>query len=175
MRKAIVISAAALAALVPAGAPSAHHSLAAFETSAPQWVQGRVVRFARVSPHSRIYLDETLDDGEVRRWAIDGPDGRTLERMGIGPDFLRIGEVIEVCGFPTKSGAESQAPFPVPGGRSGQLFNGHLIVLPDGQKQFWSDYGQLRQCVSEEERKVLLESRWRPEPNPGNLGREAAD
>jgi len=30
-----------------------------------------------------------------------------------------------------------------------------LLVLADGQKRFWTDYGLLRKCISDEERATL--------------------
>ena len=56
----------------------AHHSLASFDVSAPLWVKGTVVRFERVNPHSVIFLDEKRADGQVRRWAVDGPSTTQL-------------------------------------------------------------------------------------------------
>ena len=48
----------------------AHHSLAPFDVSAPLWIKGTVVRFERVNPHSLIFVDAKLPDGQVRRWAV---------------------------------------------------------------------------------------------------------
>ena len=73
----------------------AHHSLASFDVSAPLWIKGAVVRFERVNPHSLIFLDETMPDGQVRRWAVYGPSTVQLERKGLDQEFLQAGEVIE--------------------------------------------------------------------------------
>lgn len=141
----------------------AHHSLASFDVSAPLWIKGTVVRFERVNPHSLIFLDEMMPDGQVRRWAVDGPSTVQLERKGLDQEFLQAGEVIEICGFALKDGVALQRPLPkadgaAPSGPSltGQVINGTVLVTPDGKKRVWSDYGQLQKCVSPEDQGVLL-------------------
>src|SRR3954469_1669592 len=108
LQSALLVSASALFSASSFG----HHSLASFDVSAPLWVKGTVVRFERVNPHSVIFLDEKTADGRVRRWAVDGPSTAQLERQGLGSDFLKPGETLEVCGFATKDGAASQRTLP---------------------------------------------------------------
>lgn len=141
----------------------AHHSLASFDVSAPLWIRGAVVRFERVNPHSLIFMDEMMPDGQVRRWAVDGPSTVQLERKGIDQEFLRAGEVIEVCGFALKDGVAAQRTLPeadgaAPSGPSltGQVMQGTVLVTPDGKKRVWSDYGQLQKCVSPEDQGVPI-------------------
>jgi hypothetical protein len=143
----------------------AHHSLAAFDVSVPLWIKGTVVRFERANPHSLIFMDEKMPDGQVRRWAVDGPSVVQLERKGLDQRFLEGGEVIEVCGFALKDGAASPRTFPrledanaAPSGPSltGQVMNGTVVITPDGKKRVWSDYGQLPKCVSPEDQGSLI-------------------
>src|SRR3954466_3975224 len=94
------------------GSLAAHHSLARFDTTTPVWVKGTVVRFERVNPHSRIFVDAT-EHGRVQQWVVDGPAPNALARMGLGDDFLKAGDIIEVCGFGLKEDAASEgAPKP---------------------------------------------------------------
>lgn len=164
MKKTLAAWAAAILALSSTGPLAAHHSLANFDTETPVWVKGRVVLFQRVNPHSVIFVDEVREDGQVRRWAVDGPGLPQLVRMGFGTDFVKPGDVIEVCGFATKKGAGSQRPFPEPVSvslrsstpePSGQLLNGNLLVMPDGRKRVLSNYGQLYQCLGPEDQYLL--------------------
>jgi len=142
----------------------AHHSLASFDVSAPLWIKGAVVRFERVNPHSLIFLDETMPDGQVRRWAVYGPSTVQLERKGLDQEFLQAGEVIEVCGFALKDGVAAQQTLPkadgaAPSGPSltGQVIQGTVLVTPDGKKRVWSDYGSgLQKCVSPEDQGALV-------------------
>lgn len=136
----------AIAVLAWTGTLAAHHSLARFNTTTPLWVKGMVVRFDRVNPHSRILLDQTKEDGHLQRWAVDGPAPNALARMGIGEDFLKAGDVIEFCGFVTKED----------GGSWIRPISGHLLVMPDGKRRFWSDYGVLEKCLNPGENKETL-------------------
>ena len=150
MKKVMAACTAALAALAWPGALAAHHSLVQFDTTTPVWVKGTVIRFDPISPHVRIYLDETKD-GQTRRWSVDGPAPNALARMRIGADFLKAGDVMEVCGFPLKAEVEAQRPpAPVtssPTVLSGRPLSGHLLVMPNGQRRLWSDYGVLEKCL----------------------------
>jgi hypothetical protein len=136
------------------GSLAAHHSLARFDTTTPVWVKGTVVRFERVNPHSRIFVD-AREHGHVQQWVVDGPGPSALSRMGLGDDFLKAGDVIEVCGFVLKEDAASEdvPKLPAAPGVPGRLLNGHLVVTPDGRRRFWSDYGQFEKCLNPGETK----------------------
>lgn len=144
MTKTRAVWTVAMAVFAYPGVLSGHHSLAQFDTSVPVWVKGTVVSFERVNPHSVIFIDQESEDGQVHRWAVDGPAPRQFARMGIDMDILKAGDVIEICGFATRAGARSQREFQEPlslslrsstPNSSGQVMNGHLLVLPDGEKR----------------------------------------
>lgn len=143
----------------------AHHSLAQFDTTAPLWLKGTVVRFERINPHSVIFLDEKKEDSRVLRWAVDGPSAAQLERMSLDPGLLKPGEVIEVCGFAMRDGAAAQRtlpkadaanPAPAAPSLSGQVLQGTVLITADGKRRVWSDYGQLSKCVGPEEQGSLV-------------------
>src|SRR3954466_8600195 len=95
------------------GSLAAHHSLARFDTTTPVWVTGTVVRFERVNPHSRIFVD-AREHGQVQHWVVDGPGPNVLARMGLGDDFLKAGDLIEACGFVLKEDSAAEAgPKPI--------------------------------------------------------------
>jgi hypothetical protein len=139
---------------------AAHHSLVQFDTTTPVWIRGTVVRFDPVTPHARIYLDQSREDGQMQRWAVDGPPANRLAQMRINQDFLKPGDVVEVCGFPLKEAVASQRAIPQPGSTpsvlSGQPFSGHVLVMPNGKRRFWSDYGVLEKCLLPGESKEAL-------------------
>jgi hypothetical protein len=134
-RKKILARWAIALALASASSLVAHHSLIQFDTTTGVTLKGTVVRFERVNPHSFLYMDEKGKDGEVHRWVIEGPNLNQLTRMGIEKDTLKPGQVIEVCGYLLKEG--SQTPKNV----SRPFLTGELLVMPDGSKQSWLDYG----------------------------------
>jgi hypothetical protein len=126
--------AAVVLVLVPAASLLAHHSLANFDTTKAVRVKGTVVEFHQMNPHSFIFLDEKLADGQSRRWAIEGPTALQLTRKGFAKDALKPGDVVEVCGYVPAEAAIRQTV-------RGRLINAETLVLPDGRQESWGDYG----------------------------------
>lgn len=124
----------------------AHHSSGMFELTNPIWVQGVVMRFDRINPHSLITLEQKTTDGQVRRWAIEGPDAGQLNRRGIALDFLKAGDVITFCAFPMKEQWLTQRSSIGADGVPQRWVHGHVVVR-NGQKSIWGSYGTLSTCV----------------------------
>jgi hypothetical protein len=118
-----------------------------FELSTPVWLRATFAEFDRVNPHSIINLEETTADGEVRRWKIEGPAAFQLDQRGVTSDFMRPGDVIEVCGFALKE--EFRAVRSPQTGRSypPDFLHGHLLILPDGEMRAWGSYGVMANCI----------------------------
>jgi hypothetical protein len=142
----------AAAVLASVGSLVAHHSLAQFETTAAVRVKGVIVRFEQVNPHTILFVDQKGGDGETERWAVEGPGITQFKRMGLDTGFLKVGDVVEACGYVTKPGVESRRTVstePIslslkattPKSMSGRLMDGELLVTSDGRQQKWSDYG----------------------------------
>jgi hypothetical protein len=146
---------ATIAVLVSAGSLAAHHSLIQFDTTTPLRLKGTVVLFERINPHSIIFIDQKTDNGPVQRWSVIGPQVNALDRMRAGKDFLKAGDVIEVCGFVLKEGIQSQGKA-TGASMEGRPFNGHTLTMPDGKKWFWSDYGQIDKCLGAGETRESL-------------------
>jgi len=121
----------------------AHHSLANFDTTKAVRVKGTVVQFQRINPHSYVFVDQKSEDGQTRRWAIEGPSILQLDRKGFGKDGLKPGDVVEVCGYVPKEAIMWQIanPDPTATSISGRLINAETLVMPDGHEQSWGDYG----------------------------------
>ena len=143
----LTLAAAALMTLVCVGPAQAHHSASMFVLTAPVWVHGTVVRFNRVNPHSIVTVEETAEDGQVRRWAVEGPDLRRLDLRGIDQSFLEAGDVVRFCAFPLKEEWAARPPSAVTDARSAQFVHGHILVTPDGHKLPWGSYGKLGECI----------------------------
>jgi Family of unknown function (DUF6152) len=152
MKKVMTGWLAALVVLASAGSLLAHHSLANYDTSKAVHVKGAIFLFRQMNPHSLIYLDEKLQDGKTQRWAIEGPSINQLTRLSFATDKLKPGDVVELCGYVTKESVESQRTIdtePIsldlkattPKSVSGRIMNGEMIVMPDGEKRSWGDYG----------------------------------
>src|SRR5687768_6447989 len=132
----------ALAALLPATV-LAHHSLSSFDTTKAVRVKGTVVRVHEINPHSFIYLEQKGEDGQVQRWAVEGPSVLQLNRSGRQTTLPKVGDIIEVCGYLPKERTMWQVASPDPGAVSlaGRLINAEALVTADGQERSWGDYG----------------------------------
>ena len=148
----ITVSTGTLLMLAAAGALLAHHSLAQYDTTTAVRVRGTVVVFERANPHSRLVVDEKQKDGRIHRWVVDGPGTLQLMRRDFAKDSLKAGDIVEVCGYVTKPGTESQRTIfteppdlhqrpPAQVSISGQILDGETLMMPDGRKQAWNDYG----------------------------------
>ena len=131
--------------LASSGSLAAHHSLVQFDLSVPVRIKGTVVRLERLNPHSLLFIYQLKEDGQTQQWAVDGPTPMALSRRGVDAHFLKTGDVIEVCGFPLKDGVASPRGLEKVQAR---VMSGHLLVMPDGKKWMWNDYGQFDRCLA---------------------------
>lgn len=161
---------AAIAAVACVRSLQAHHSMSMIDVSTSHWVKGTVVRYEPVSPHAIIELEERTPDGQAQRWTIEGPFPGRLNRildlngMSAGAEFLRPGDLIEVCGFyPKGTGATASS-----GAVSRRYVHGQVLVMPDGRLQSWGPYGKVDNCIRPEDRP----ERWLDFLNADPLARE---
>ena len=143
MKKKITAWTFVLTVLASAGSLLAHHTLSNFDTEKAITVKGTIVRFERVNPHSILFVDQKREDGQIQRWAVEGPGIFQLDRMGLGKVALKAGDVVEACGYVvTKEGVKLRRPISIEfNSVSGRIMDGELLVMADGQKRVWSDYG----------------------------------
>ena len=144
------LAAASMIAL--AGTLAAHHSLAQFDTTLAVRAKGTVSRVELVNPHTIIFVDQKIADGQIQRWAVEGPGVTQLARSSFNKGSLRVGDTIEACGYVTKEGVDPQETISrlndhvksasIKLGALVRLMDAEILVLPDGQIQKWSDYGQ---------------------------------
>lgn len=137
--------AAALVALVFAAAAPAHHASILIDFASPVWIAGTVVRYERVNPHTLFELD-VVENGNVRRWTVEGPFLARLKRMGVADDLLKPGDALEVCGFPLKQGISLQSSSSDFRDRT-FFVHGHVLALPNGELRSWGPYGKTDNCV----------------------------
>ena len=151
MKRTIALWTAALAVLASAGSLTAHHSLAQFDTDTAVWVKGTIVLLEYVNPHSFIFLEEKTASGQSQGWAVEGPSALQFARRGFDRNDLKVGDVIEACGYVTKHGVQTRTVSAEPDSpglnaatsrtTTGRVLTGEMLVLPDGEKRPWGDYG----------------------------------
>jgi len=135
---------AAIATLALAGTLSAHHSITMFDLADPIWVKGTVVRYELIPPHALITLEERTDGEHIQRWFVEGPQPEALTRVGLGPEFLKVGDIIETCAFALKGEFSTRGLL---AHIDGSFVHGHVLVMPDGRLRTWGSYGKIDNCV----------------------------
>jgi hypothetical protein len=108
--------------------------------------KGTVVSYEAGNPHTMIGIEERRPDGQIQQWSVEGPILARLKRMAIGADFLKPGDVIEVCGFTLEENFAKERAART-GSSPSRFVHGHMLLMPDGRMQPWGPYGKLDNCV----------------------------
>ena len=90
------------------GAPAAlaHHSFAVhFVDDRTIEVNGTVSAFRFSNPHGVLSFDVKKDDGTVEQWRAETNSPSVLRRRGWTKDSIKVGEEVEILGFPTRDGS----------------------------------------------------------------------
>lgn len=100
---------------------AAHHSAVAFfDESNRQEIAGEVTMTRWRNPHVAFGVVVTDENGQQTEWSVESNALNALERIGISPDTVRVGDQIRVYG---------------PVGRRGQpLIRAYNILLDSGQE-----------------------------------------
>ena len=96
-----ILTALALA-MVPAGAAVAHHSYAAFDMSRSAVVTGVVSEVQYKNPHTWVFIDTRLANGEVETWAIEAGGPNILMRQGWMKNTVKVGDRVSALIHPGK-------------------------------------------------------------------------
>ena len=100
---------------------AAHHSFAAeFDDKQPVKLEGTVVKFEFMNPHSWIHMDVKTEDGKVERWKVETGSTNALFRRGWRKDSLRTGDHVTIDAFRAKDGSHTA--------------NASQVKLPDGRQ-----------------------------------------
>ena len=137
----------AVVALACVASLHAHHSISMFDITTPIWVKGALVRLDRINPHVLMTLEEKTERGKVQRWTVEGPGLQGFNRMGLPADFLKAGDLVELCAFALKPEFSIRRPSPDTDPSSPQFVHGHLLLMPGGNLRLWGSYGKLENCI----------------------------
>jgi len=92
-----------LALLTAAALATAHHGLAAFDTTTTMNVKGTVTEFHFVNPHCVVEFDVKDEKGKIQKW--QGEMTSPAHLKGWTATSLEPGNVVTVSGYRAKSGA----------------------------------------------------------------------
>jgi len=82
---------------VPA-AVFAHHSLLGYEKSEFVAVEGEVTSIFWRNPHIRLTIRTAAEAGQEELWTIEGGPVNRMERLGISPERVHVGDRIKISG-----------------------------------------------------------------------------
>jgi hypothetical protein len=121
MKICIVLILQAVCLLSPTLSATAHHSFAAeFDDKQPVRLDGTVVKFEFMNPHSWVHVEVKNPDGTVVQWAVETGSTNALFRQGWRKDSLRAGDHVTIDGYRAKNGTNTA--------------NARTVKLPDGRQ-----------------------------------------
>jgi hypothetical protein len=94
----------ALAILLVSVCASAHHGVAAYDTTKQTSVTGIVRDWFWANPHCILQLDATDSHGQVTHWTMETSNPADLVNIGWSKQSLKVGDKITVTIQPAKNG-----------------------------------------------------------------------
>ena len=91
---------------------TAHPAVAvAFDTENLQTIEGVVTDVFWRNPHIVLTVERTLDGGGVDTWKAESGSTNALQRVGIGPDIVSVGDRVSLFGALSRRGLNSMAAY----------------------------------------------------------------
>lgn len=92
----------------PSGSLFAHHSTRIFyDYDDDIEIEGRITWVLWKNPHIRFNIARTDAGDPDEIWELEAGSMNTLERAGIGPETLSVGDIVRVAGPPSRRGLNS--------------------------------------------------------------------
>jgi hypothetical protein len=103
LRAALLVASVVALGAIPL---SAHHGLAAFDTTRTVKMEGTVTNIEWINPHAFIYADLKDDTGKVANWKLElGSLGMLTKYGGWTESTVKRGDHVIVQGFRAKDGS----------------------------------------------------------------------
>ena len=86
----------------------AHHSFPGVYDIREQLIlEGVTTQFLFRNPHTFIFLEVEISDGNVEEWHLELPPSWALERRGISQESIRAGDALLVTCNPARDGSRA--------------------------------------------------------------------
>jgi hypothetical protein len=123
MRTTFAVAIAGIGLQLTAAPTEAHHAFSAeFDVNKPLKLQGTLLKWEMVNPHSWFHIDVKGPDGTVATWLVEGGSPNQLIRMGVTKNTVPIGTALLVEGYQAKDGTNKAV--------------GRNFLLSDGRRLF---------------------------------------
>jgi Family of unknown function (DUF6152) len=102
----------------------AHHAFSAeFDVKKPLKLQGTLIKWEMINPHSWFHIDVKGPDGKATTWMVEGGSPNQLIRLGVTKYTLPIGTEFVIEAYQAKDGTNKAV------GRNFTFADGRRIFL----------------------------------------------
>lgn len=89
-----------------------HHAIGvAYDTGNLVTIEGEVTDVFWRNPHIVVTLERTLENGSREVWEVESGSTNSLERLGIGPDVVQVGDTVSLMGAASRRGLNALAAY----------------------------------------------------------------
>ena len=91
--------------LLTSVAANGHHSVGAFyDYENPSELYGTVTSIRWINPHVRFTVETQIDENELEIWTMETGSINMLQRQGVNPGIIEVGDQITVAGYKSRHG-----------------------------------------------------------------------